>query len=107
MSGKSCARFFRHFLSPSRCTALPRAVVTSVFALLGTPVLASAPSVPAFGSFFPSWLLCLGGGVVTTVVLRVVFVLVGIDDILRWRVLSYMALAFALTLLFSMIFFGR
>lgn len=86
---------------------MPGLAMALLLSLRATSASAAAPSVPAFGSFFPAWLLCLGGGVVTTVLLRVVFVVTGLDDVLRWRVVSYMALAFAFTLLFSMIFFGR
>lgn len=67
----------------------------------------AAPSIPMFGSFFPSWLLSLAAGVVLTVVLRVIFVLIGLDDILRWRVPVYFSMALALTYLISAIFFGR
>lgn len=71
------------------------------------PLRAAAPSIGLFGSFFPSWLLCLLLGVVATVVLRVVFVVSGIDDILQWRVPVYMLMALGLTCLFSLLLFGR
>jgi len=60
-----------------------------------------------FGSYFPSWLLCLFAGVVLTIGLRAAFILVGLDDILRWRVPVYMALALGLTFLLSLTVFGR
>lgn len=73
----------------------------------GTPALAAAPSVPMFGSFFPYWLLSLFAGVVLTVLLRLVFVVIGLDDILRWRVPVYMSMALGLTYLISFLVFGR
>ena len=77
--------------------------------MLAAPAEAApvAPSVALFGSFFPSWLLCAILGVVSTVIVRVLLVGVGIDDILRWRVPAYAAMAVALGLLYSMVIFGR
>ncbi|QZZ37352.1 hypothetical protein KW403_07415 [Nitratireductor kimnyeongensis] len=72
-----------------------------------SPALAAAPSVPLFGSFFPFWLLSLFVGVVLTVLLRLVFVLIGLDDILRWRVPVYMSMALGITYLVSLLVFGR
>ncbi|PZQ46390.1 MAG: hypothetical protein DI556_20585 [Rhodovulum sulfidophilum] len=60
-----------------------------------------------FGSFFPSWLICLFAAVIATVLLRAAFIVVGLDDILRARVPVYMAMALGLTFLFSILFFGR
>lgn len=45
-----------------------------------------------FGSFFPAWLLCLLGAVVLTMILRGLFVAVGLDDILRWKVAVYVSM---------------
>lgn len=71
------------------------------------PAHAAAPSVPMFGSFFPYWLLSLFAGVILTVVLRLVFVVIGLDDILRWRVPVYMSMALGLTFIISFLAFGR
>lgn len=68
---------------------------------------ALAPSVPMFGSYFPSWLLCLFAGIVLTIVVRVVFIVIGLDDILRWRVPAYMSMALGLTFFLSLTIFGR
>ncbi len=51
-----------------------------------------APSIPMFGSFFPAWLLCLLGAVVLTMILRGLFVVVGLDDVLRWKVAVYVSI---------------
>lgn len=77
------------------------------FALVPGSGMAAAPSIGMFGSFFPAWLLCLFGGVIASAVLRVVFVATGLDDILRWRGLVYMAMAIGLTSLLLLLFFGR
>ncbi|MCA1298488.1 YtcA family lipoprotein [Stappia indica] len=74
---------------------------------LVSSTMSMAPSVPLFGSFFPSWLISLFAAVIFTVVLRGVFVVTGFDDILRWRVPMYMSMALALTYLISLLFFGR
>lgn len=81
--------------------------LATVSSLLATPAFSAAPTVPMFGSFFPSWLICLVTGVIATVVLRGIFILVGLDDILRWRVPTYMSMALGLTFLLSFMIFGR
>lgn len=81
--------------------------VMLVSVLTGDPLFAAAPSVSMFGSFFPSWLICLFIAVIATVMLRVGFVLTGLDDILRWRVPVYMSMTLGLTFLFSFLLFGR
>ena len=95
-------------------SALLRAVRgAGTVAILAGPLLApgralaAAPSIPMFGSFFPAWLLCMIAGVLLTVMVRVVFVLIGLDDILRWRVPVYMSMAVGLNFLLSLILFGR
>lgn len=79
-------------------------------ALLGATPAAAAPLAPAvsiYGSFFPSWLICIFIGVIGTVVVRIGFVMVGLDDILRWRVPAYTAVAVILTMISSQLIFGR
>lgn len=83
------------------------ATAIAALSLIATPVLAAAPSVGMFGSFFPSWLICLFVGIIATVILRTIFIVVGLDDILQWRVPVYMAMALGLTFLLSYLFFGR
>lgn len=83
---------------------LPGALLAAASA---TPAFPAAPAIAMFGSFFPSWLICLFAAVIATVLLRAAFIVVGLDDILRARVPVYMAMALGLTFLFSILFFGR
>ncbi len=69
--------------------------------------MTAAPSVAMFGSYFPAWLISLAAAVVATVLLRVIFVWIGLDDILRWRVLTYLSLVLLLTVVISALVFGR
>ncbi|GLK54334.1 hypothetical protein GCM10008170_03530 [Methylopila capsulata] len=52
-----------------------------------------ATSVPIFGAYFPLWLLSGIAGVVAAIVLRVVFVVVGLDAILLFRLSVYISIA--------------
>lgn len=70
-------------------------------------VASAAPSIAMFGSYFPAWLISLVAAVIATVVLRVIFVWTGLDDILRWRVPTYMSLVLLLTIVISSSIFGR
>lgn len=66
-----------------------------------------APSVFIFGSYFPSWLMNAFAGVIGSVLIRLVFIKIGVDDILPWRLLVYTCLAISIGLALSMIVFGR
>jgi len=68
---------------------------------------ARAPSIPLFGAYFPAWLACTVAGILGAVLIRVVFVLVGIDDRLPLRLLVYVCLAAAIAFATSLAFFGR
>ncbi len=66
-----------------------------------------SPSLPLFGAYFPSWLVCAGVGVLGAAVIRVVFIRFGMDEILPWRLLVYTCLAIIIGLAMSLVVFGR
>ncbi len=60
-----------------------------------------------FGSFFPGWLLALAAGILATILIRVILVLVRLDDILPLRMPVYMTMAVGLTFGLNALLFGR
>jgi hypothetical protein len=68
--------------------------------------IAGAPAIPAFGAYFPSWLICAALGILGAILIRVVFVRIGLDDVLPVRLPVYVALAFGLAIIASKILFG-
>ncbi|CND15534.1 similar to: Y. pestis YPO0620 putative exported protein [Yersinia frederiksenii] len=66
-----------------------------------------APSFALLGSYFPSWLACAFIGVIAAVVARVLFIRVGIDEVLPWRLLIYVCLALAVAFICSLLLFAR
>lgn len=68
---------------------------------------AGAPSLYFFGAYFPSWLACALAGIVGAVLVRLVFVRLGIDDSLPMRLPVYVCVAAALGFLVSLLSFGR
>jgi hypothetical protein len=67
----------------------------------------ASPSLPIAGAYFPFWLICAFGGIISAVVVRVVLIRAGVDDVLPFRLLVYVALAAALALVFARLFYGR
>ncbi len=67
----------------------------------------SGPSFYLFGAYFPSWMLCLLVAVVTTLLLRVVFIWVGIDDILPFRLTAYTAIVVTIACAVLLFVYGR
>ena len=62
-------------------------------ALAGCTTAARSPSVPVFGSFFPAWIICAVGGVILTMLVRVVLIRLHIDEHLPAPPLVYLCLA--------------
>lgn len=70
----------------------------------------TGPRVPAFaavGAFFPAWLACALLGVLGAVLVRVVFIRLGVDDALPLRLFVYVALALGIAFALSLFVFGR
>ncbi len=75
--------------------------------LSGCDVSAGAPSLALFGAYFPSWLACALAGILGAVLVRLVFIPLGLDDALPVRLPVYVAIAAAIGFLVSLIGFGR
>jgi YtcA-like protein len=83
----------------SRARVVPSARSLRILAALAPLMLGvggCAPSLPLFGAYFPSWLLCAVIGISGALAIRVVLVRVGIDDALPLRPLVYVSLASAI-----------
>ncbi len=68
---------------------------------------AGAPSLFFFGAYFPSWLACAFIAILATIVIRMLFVRLGIDDVLPARLPVYVCIAASIGFLISLIGFGR
>lgn len=66
-----------------------------------------APSFSLLGSYFPSWLACAFIGIIAAVIARILFIRIGIDDLLPWRLLVYVCLALAVAFTSSLLLFAR
>ena len=67
----------------------------------------NGPVIPFFGAYFPSWIACALIGIVATVILRLVFIKVGLDDVMPLRVVVYLFLAIAIGFASSLLLFAR
>ena len=65
----------------------------------------AAPSINVLGSFFPGWMLCVGLGVVGSLVLHQVFIKTNIEQHLRPRPFVYFCLWGLITLTSWLLFF--
>ena len=66
-----------------------------------------SPSFPLFGAYFPAWLACATFGIVGALVVRVVFVRIGVDDVLPWRLLVYTCLGAGIAFALALLVYGR
>ena len=67
----------------------------------------AAPAVPFLGAFFPAWLLAALVGILTAIIVRIVFIQISLDDVLPARLVVYVAVATLAGLVFSHLAFGR
>jgi hypothetical protein len=73
-----------------RASAFTAAVMAASAAQATDP---AAPSLAAFGAYFPAWIVCAILGVVGAVVARFVLARLGIDEFLPLRLVVYLCLA--------------
>jgi hypothetical protein len=66
-----------------------------------------APTLDLFGSYFPAWMLCAAVGIVTSVIIRQILAVTGIDDYVVAPLLTYAGLAVSATLLAWLLWFGH
>lgn len=56
------------------------------------------PFVTLYGAYFPSWLICAMIGIISTVLIRIVLIRLGVDEGIPLRTIVYIALASMITL---------
>ncbi|WP_028233213.1 YtcA family lipoprotein [Pseudochrobactrum sp. AO18b] len=69
--------------------------------------LLSSPSFYIFGAFFPSWMLCLFLALIIVLMLRVIFIRTGLDDLLTFKLTAYTAMVIAIACAMSLVVYGR
>ena len=74
-------------------------------ALVVLPGCSAAPQINLLGSFFPAWMLCVGLGIVGTLLLRQVFVRTQLESHLGILPVVYFSLWILLTLGSWLLFF--
>ncbi|MBC8716750.1 hypothetical protein H5024_03830 [Ochrobactrum sp. Marseille-Q0166] len=67
----------------------------------------SGPSFSLFGAYFPSWMFCLLVAIIIALLLRVIFIRLGIDDILPFRLTAYTAIVIAIASSLALFVYGR
>ncbi|WP_407061898.1 YtcA family lipoprotein [Brucella gallinifaecis] len=60
-----------------------------------------------FGAYFPSWMFCLLVAIIIALLLRVIFIRLGIDDILPFRLTAYTAIVIAIASSLALFVYGR
>ena len=67
----------------------------------------ASPSVPFYGAYFPSWLVCAAAGVLGSVLVRMLLIRLGIDEGIPFRTIVYISLACLIAFLLAATVFGR
>ncbi|WP_372447898.1 YtcA family lipoprotein [Vibrio metschnikovii] len=65
-----------------------------------------SPLLPFYGVYFPSWLICAMIGIISTVLIRIVLIRLGVDEGIPLRTIVYIALASMITLTLAITVFG-
>lgn len=66
----------------------------------------SVPSYPLFGAYFPAWMFYALIALIATIMVRAVFIRVGVDDVLPLRLVAYTAIAVAIASALALIAYG-
>ena len=65
-----------------------------------------APSLVLFGAYFPAWMLCAVIGIAAALAVRAIFILLGLDAIMAFRLFSYGAIAVTVAAVSWLIWYG-
>lgn len=68
-------------------------------------VQVGAPAFTLLGSFIPYWMVCAAIGLVIAIIVRVIFIKTGIDDVLPLRLLVYLCLMLTVSFISALLFF--
>lgn len=68
-------------------------VIASLFSLSGCQ---KTPSLAIAGSYFPAWLLMCFASIAGTILIRLLLIRLGIDEVLRFKLFFYTCLALSL-----------
>jgi len=79
-------------------------VAISTLVLTGC-VQVGAPAFTLLGSFIPYWMVCAAIGLVVAIIVRVIFIKTGIDDVLPLRLLVYLCLMLTVSFISALLFF--
>lgn len=79
-------------------------MVMSTWMLTGC-VQVGAPAFTLLGSFIPYWMVCAAIGLVVAIIVRVIFIKTGIDDVLPLRLLVYLCLMLTVSFISALLFF--
>lgn len=79
-------------------------VTVSALALTGC-VQVGAPAFTLLGSFIPYWMVCAAIGLVVAIIVRVILIKTGIDDVLPLRLFVYLCLMLTVSFISALLFF--
>nr|WP_246739523.1 YtcA family lipoprotein [Martelella sp. HB161492] len=65
------------------------------------------PVISLYGAYFPSWIASALIGIIATVIIRLILIKTGVDEILPLRVVVYFCMAITIGLASSLLIFGR
>ncbi|MDR2309727.1 YtcA family lipoprotein [Pseudochrobactrum asaccharolyticum] len=69
--------------------------------------MVQGPTFYMVGAFFPSWMVCLAGAIVFVLILRLIFIRTGLDDLLTFRLMTYTAMVVAIAFALALLIYGR
>ncbi|AJY44975.1 YtcA family lipoprotein [Martelella endophytica] len=81
--------------------------LAAALALNGCASASKGPEFALYGAYFPSWIASTLIGIISTVIIRLVLIRTGLDDVMPLRVLVYLLLAICIGLATSLFVFGR
>lgn len=79
-------------------------VILSILTLSGC-VQTGAPAFTLLGSFIPYWMVCAAAGLAVAIIVRLIFIKVGIDDLLPFRLAVYLCLMLSVSFISALLFF--
>lgn len=92
---------------PPRCCGIVLGGIGSLLCPSESWAAIGAPSFPLAGAYFPAWLICLFIGGIGAALLRLVFLLLHVDGLLRFHLVTYLSMGTIIGLIGWLLLFGQ
>ncbi|MFK4826082.1 YtcA family lipoprotein [Paenochrobactrum sp. BZR 588] len=70
-------------------------------------MMVHSPTFYMVGAFFPTWMICLAGAIAIVLIIRMIFIRTGLEELLTFRLITYTAMVVAIAFALAFLIYGH